>query len=296
MRVETVAEQLFFTTVRIASSAGDGRGSTGTGFLLQTPLVTGGTAVWLVTNRHVVEGMDDVTAYFIASDDSPAEARPRLGHLLPIKIPSGGGGFRLHPDPSIDIAVAEMPMLGPLDPLVFYVALTPDLALTVDAEQDFDAVADITFIGYPSGLFDAANGLPIFRRGVTASPLQIDYEGKPMFLVDASVFPGSSGSPVFILDRNYTDRSGALVMGQRIAWVGVIAAVYERNVDVLELPTATGHYVPDAIDLGLVYKARTVLETLDQVLAASGRTRSGSGAAGPQYPPVEAPGGNEPAD
>ena len=29
--------------------------------------------------------------------------------------------------------------------------------------------------------------------------MQIDYEARPAFVVDASVFPGSSGSPVLVL-------------------------------------------------------------------------------------------------
>src|SRR5437763_136516 len=48
--------------------------------------------------------------------------------------------------------------------------------------------------------------------GVTANPLQADYDGRPVFLIDASVFPGSSGSPVVICNQGgFATRQGFAV-------------------------------------------------------------------------------------
>lgn len=67
--------------------------------------------------------------------------------------------------------------------------------------KQMDAIEPITFIGYPNGIWDSTNLLPVARRGTTASPIEVDFEGSPRFLIDASVFGGSSGSPVFILNQ-----------------------------------------------------------------------------------------------
>ena len=62
----------------------------------------------------------------------------------------------------------------------------------------------VTIIGFPFGLVQQAGlGLPVWKTGTVASELDIDYQGKPIFLVDTTSRPGMSGSPVFAV------RSGA---------------------------------------------------------------------------------------
>ncbi len=108
---------------------------------------------------------------------------------------------------------------------------------------DLDAVEDVMFVGYPNGIYDVKNLMPIVRRGITATPFQIDYEGKPKFLIDASVFPGSSGSLVFIANSGgYFDKSGVLVSGSgRFLFLGVISAVaiaeQHGRIDFAPIPT-----------------------------------------------------------
>ncbi len=50
--------------------------------------------------------------------------------------------------------------------------------------------------GYPSGLADQTNCFPIVKSGVLASKWGMNWEGEPRFLIDAQLFPGSSGSVV----------------------------------------------------------------------------------------------------
>jgi hypothetical protein len=74
----------------------------------------------------------------------------------------------------------------------------------------------VTFIGYPNGIWDSKNLLPVVMRGTTASPIEVDFEGTPRFLIDASVFGGSSGSPVFILNQGtYSMKDGGVAVGSR---------------------------------------------------------------------------------
>ena len=60
---------------------------------------------------------------------------------------------------------------------------------------------EVKFVGYPIGIWDEKNNLPIMRRGMTATDPAIDYNGRGEFLVNAAVYPGSSGSPVYIANE-----------------------------------------------------------------------------------------------
>ncbi len=58
-------------------------------------------------------------------------------------------------------------------------------------------------VGYPNGLWDKSHDpADLLVRGITASHPEIDFCGKPELLVDIACFPGSSGSPVFVLNAN----------------------------------------------------------------------------------------------
>jgi hypothetical protein len=55
---------------------------------------------------------------------------------------------------------------------------------------------DVIVLGYPRGLFDAYNKLPIVKRGLLITIWGIGYENLDAFLVEHRGFPGSSGSLV----------------------------------------------------------------------------------------------------
>lgn len=289
MRAETVAEQLFFTTVRISTRNADGSTGVGTGFLYTVSTSATQEATFLVTNKHVVAGAAAATLHFLGAVDGDMSA-PQLGQVHTVEVLQPAASFRGHPDPLVDIAVAPVtPWLMQLRAAgfhVFFRAVTPSLALTATNEADLDALEEVTFVGYPNGIFDASNGLPIARRGLTASPLAVDYEGKPTFLVDAAVYPGSSGSPVLMVNTgSFTGRDGGLIVGGRVIWLGVIAAVYERAVPVLTVPTGSASFVRDPLNIGIVYKARTVDFVVDALLAEHGLRRD----VGAEPTPIDAP-------
>jgi len=140
-----------------------------------------------------------------------------------------------------------------------------------------DAVEEVIFVGYPNGIYDSVNNLPITRRGSTATPPSVDYEGKPIFLIDASVFQGSSGSPVLIYDNgSWLSRDGGLISGIRLFLLGVLGSVFFRETDGTlsfeEIPAAVKPVVKTSqmIDLGIVYKSTTIIETIEQLLRKHG--------------------------
>lgn len=185
-----------------------------------------------------------------------------------------------HPDPHVDIAICPMvPLLEFVKQQhgidLFLRAVDTSMIPTEEQTRELDAIEPVTFIGYPNGVWDSKNLLPIARRGTTASPIEVDFEGTPRFLVDASVFGGSSGSPVFILNQgSFATKDGGFVVGSRFHFVGVIAAVFFRTqlnqIVPVPIPTQVQPMAQqqEMIDLGIVFKARTVVEAIEAFLKA----------------------------
>lgn len=55
---------------------------------------------------------------------------------------------------------------------------------------------DVIVIGYPKGFYDYSNTFPIVKGGIIASKWGSNFNEKPHFIIDAKLFPGSSGSLV----------------------------------------------------------------------------------------------------
>ncbi len=293
MQPKTIAEQLFFTTVRIDTITANGAPGSGTGFFFSQKVGEHGFP-FIVTNKHVVMGMREGALTFLRRDDT----RPTLGNGFRLRIDDWEQAWFGHPDPGIDIAICPF---VPLEAHIkqqynidlFYRSVLSDMIPTPEQVTELDAVESVTFIGYPNGIWDRKNLLPVARRGTTASPIEVDFEGTPSFLIDASVFGGSSGSPVFILNQGaYATRDGGINIGSRFHFIGVIAAVFLRKqwneIVAVPIPTATKPMVQNVemIDLGIVFKARTVVETIEAFLKAQ---KVDTSAPAPQAAPGPAP-------
>lgn len=276
MKVETIAEQLLFTTVKIETVHPNATGF-GTGFFFIHEH-QGGEYPFIVTNKHVIKGAVGGKLIFTQKG---ADGEPLIGQrvTLNMKQEVWEESWFGHPDPAIDIAVMALePLIQQVSEMfpvgIFYIGLNVGMMPTAEQLSQLDVLEQVAFVGYPNGVWDSKNLIPIMRRGTTATPLTLDFEGEPKFLIDASVFGGSSGSPVFILDNGLvTDRNGTTSMRSRIHFIGVIAQVYHRTdlnaVIAIPIPTQyqPGVETKQMIDLGIVIKARTVVEAIMAYLA-----------------------------
>lgn len=270
--VETVADQLFFTTVYIEAAAPGGV-STGTGFVVSYHTPEGILPI-LITNKHVLGDFSEITFRMVA-----AETGAPSKHATQITV-SGvvpGQTWVGHPDPNVDIAVMPfgevMTAMANNGAPPYFRAFGPEDFLTQEQADELDGIEQVLFVGYPNGLFDTASWMPIVRRGQTATPIYNDYRGQPSFLIDASVFPGSSGSPVVIYDRGmYVTRTGATNIGSRFYLAGVVAAVHTRQVlgQIILTQGTPAATFSDMIDLGIVYKAGAIQETVDVLVQSKG--------------------------
>lgn len=264
MEVNTTSKNLLFTTVRITCQMAAGVGS-GTGFILDIGFGDDHVPV-LVTNKHVVRGASQVVLHFVARQGG--ENKPDLGQHFSIPFDPTKMPFVGHPDPSIDIAAIPLvPIWGTHESKLFYRVLSMADLPDTEQGQKFDALEEVTFVGYPNGQSDPLHQTPIVRRGITATPMVLPFAGRPVFLVDGSVFGGSSGSPVFIYNSgSYSDGTGGIVIGNRCILVGIMAETMVRNSELpLEVSTAPHTKMAQELNLGVAYAWNAIAETVEEV-------------------------------
>lgn len=263
----SLAEELMHTTVRLEGQKTQGT-SVGTGFFFLHDL-----RLFLVTNKHVIEGVVSGNFVVLKGEIKGNTKKPILGQGL--RFPFNAKNFIEHPDPNVDVAVMNVSELfseaEQNGDILFWKTLTESHFPTQEQIDKFiSPIEEVVFIGYPSGIWDTKNILPIVRKGITATPYYVDFDGQKKFLIDASVFPGSSGSPVFIYYAGgYPDKEGNLYVGNRVHFLGIIAQVYKRleqgririvSIPTQQLPIAE---VDQMIDLGIVFKAETIKESVE---------------------------------
>lgn len=272
MNVNTHGKQLLFSTVRVVNYRVAG-GSVGTGFILNASRDPAVSSPVLVTNKHVVEGATTLELNFIRKD--PTEDRPLLGQQSTIRIPNPAAMWTGHPQPDVDVAALPLaPILDQLPDPTFFRMLPSGLMPSLEVAEKLDAIEEVTFIGYPNGNFDSAHLTPIVRRGITATPLELPFGGRPMFLVDGSVFGGSSGSPVFLFNEgSYSDGSGGLILGSRLLLVGIIAQTMIRHGLHPIVVSAPQAHVAQELNLGVAFNWTAINETVDALFVAHGAVR-----------------------
>jgi hypothetical protein len=177
-----------------------------------------------------------------------------------------------HPNPDVDLCVMPVaPLLTQASAAghnFFYVSLDKSLIPSTDELADLGALEDVVMVGYPNGIWDATNNMPVVRRGVTATHPNLNYEGRLEFMIDAACFPGSSGSPVFLYSNGgYATRAGGMVMGGiRVKLLGVLYAGPQHTatgeVRIVNVPTQQRAIAISSIpqNLGLIIKSSRLLD------------------------------------
>jgi hypothetical protein len=113
----------------------------------------------------------------------------------------------------------------------FYTGIDSTKIPSREEWERYHASEDILVIGYPNGLIDELNNLPIFVKGNTSTHPNFDHYGREEFLVNANVYPGSSGSPVFSLDDNFFAKSREYQEGSdKARLLGILYAGYGYNI------------------------------------------------------------------
>jgi len=122
-----------------------------------------------------------------------------------------------------------------------------DLSLT-----DFDLMLypseSVSIIGFPEGL-TAAGFFPIWKTGHIASDIDLDWNGKPRFLIDATTKSGMSGSPVIAKTECIYQTSKTNQIGNAVKFLGIYSG---REI---------GTY---GVEVGYVWKPSIIKEILGE--------------------------------
>jgi len=240
---------------------------TGTGFVFS--FFSGAPVQFdvLVTNKHVLRGTTTCIVRFALSRSSENDPI----QIYQIVINNVSAKVVEHPDAKVDLAALA---------LIDVVAQEARAGLSLDVSRidsssiptatmlhELSPIEDIVVIGYPAGVIDAVNFLPVFRKGITATAPYTRFDGLPVFLIDAGIYHGSSGSPVFLYNNGiYTDRNGTAMLGSRYWLLGIVSDVhldtenYKADVTppVLDVPTPVSGAIP--IGIGICIMASQILD------------------------------------
>lgn len=256
------SEQLLFSTLRI--EAGN---SVGTGFFYTVKIDEQTEIPLIITNKHVV-GDNETINFSLHEAKQKDNQNVPAGKFVKINYKSK---WINHPDEKVDLCATPLqPLISQIEKAeksIFYIKLTENLIWTDDKLEELSTVEDVLMVGYPIGLWDHVNNLPLVRRGITSSHPAINFQGENMGVVDIAVFPGSSGSPVLIVNEgSYGTRTG-LSLGSRVVLLGVLQSgpFYnsEGEIVIKNIPTTQQQVLANTrtmVNLGYYIKAKEIIK------------------------------------
>ncbi len=247
----------------------------GTGFFLHRvtgePTAEGGTPArgLLVTNKHVAWAADHLAVHFNPRGLPPTRI------VIPSAFEDGRPTWVGHPNDDVDIAVTgvvhgrlnqfgEENGLGRLaDRLA---ALTDAQAFRIaDLESMGASEGDhVLVLGFPLGIMSLPRAFPIARSGIIARIRDAMAGANQEFFIDAQIFPGNSGGPVFLPPQSHAVAGTSLIEAGGL--IGVVKAVHQHQNQLFALdgeePEVRAVIMENA-GLGVVESVDSLIETIE---------------------------------
>ena len=200
MKLTNKALYPYLITVPIRAIGGPRAEQCGTAFFLDFSTADGKTSRWLITNKHIVEGATELHLRLHAgvkgTDGTVTVAQDSFD--LVVRNPSA---ISTH-HPSEDLCALSGGELekgaASVQQVLAAEALREDMIRPQAELEAFGTCENVLMIGYPAGLKDDSNNLPILRRGATGSHPGMRFNNECRGLVDIASYGGSSGSPILI--------------------------------------------------------------------------------------------------
>jgi len=268
------SEQLLFTTTRVQVSYADNTKGTGTASIYTVGIDAGRIAPFLITNKHLVE--DEVHGEGINGKITVHLGEMKGDKLVPsdinqrINFNNFRSQWHFHPNNNIDLCA--MPIAEVLEAFkkegktLFYKSFHKEDLPSISDLENLDAVEEVLMIGYPKGLYDSKNNLPLIRKGITACHPAVDFNGEKRGVVDIACFAGSSGSPIVVYSSSLrTSKDGvAKIVRPRSFYLGVLYGgpfhQADGSIEIRQVPTVSVpvSVTPQMIHLGYYIKSSVV--------------------------------------
>lgn len=149
--------------------------------------------IYLITNKHVVDGFDNILLRFNSKDGSGVKDMPCTLRVGKIEC------FSRHPSESVDIVACKLHGGNVQSVANLSWFDIDDNALTLSQMQSsgVDEGCFVYAIGFPMGLVSDSIKSPIVRLGcISRIEDAFGGIGDSSYYVDAQTFPGNSGGPI----------------------------------------------------------------------------------------------------
>lgn len=264
----SLTDLLNYTTVRIEIETTDGEMKTGTGFFFKFNESDKGFNPVIITNKHVVENAKFGAFYLNPTNERGMPLDKEKKKLnFNNEFEDFEDRWKFHPDEDVDLCV-----MGFTDALCLFEKefnCRPFLSFldtsTIPRTEELERVStieDVYMIGYPNGLWDEYNNKPFIRKGITATNPKFDYNGKKEFAIDMACFPGSSGSPILIINHGIKyDKHGVVIETFRgITLIGVLYAGPQHLIGSFTNEGRVPIFSQIPNNIGYVIKSERILE------------------------------------
>ena len=227
-----------YCTVRLNGIINNQVVSTGTGFfyLFNDNLTDengkvnedGSAHLVIVTNKHVIANMDEIVYYFSVSSRGSEKLEQEM-----VRLKIDHSTVIQHPEANIDLCiiltVQLLSILKQKNKQIHFYPVRKTIRIDEKKLENLSTIQNLLMIGYPNGIWDNVNNLPIMRTGINATPLNSNYLGKECFAVDIATYRGSSGSPVFIYNKTSYIENREIKFGTQFYFIGVIAEAHLKS-------------------------------------------------------------------
>jgi hypothetical protein len=186
------SEKMMWSTYPVGSEKG-----MGTGFVVlrHDSSDRGGMVPVVVTAGHLLDAVGH-KPFFIGTRMPDAAGGAEVA-LIEFKPPRGSGRFFVR-HPKRDIGAFEMRLP---EEIAGHVIMPSCLNDAMRSDRHLRAGEEVSFVGYPDVLPEMEGAFPILRTGRVASYPVGTARAEGLFVVNADVYPGDSGAPVFVTHR-----------------------------------------------------------------------------------------------
>lgn len=165
----------------------------GTGFFVIKEVGENQFQPFMVTNKHVIDGLNSVVIRLREKD---------TGELRCIDMPlmeNANHLYSVHPDNKVDVAVVLLNGSYITQNNLQFSGF--NIEKNAFSSKDFlkkggNEGSFVYMLGYPMGLVNIGTNIPICRGGCIARIDPNEIEKEKVFLLDIQNFPGNSGSPI----------------------------------------------------------------------------------------------------